>query len=252
MNESTLVLAPLLGRLLMGGREGAERLIADLRKGARELAMLSLNFNGHSIRAGVHNAAMRTIDAELDNAASTLSRILFDVQQRLLLDVQMLTRLARIEQITDLEDDRPLAERIRHEVDAYTTALGPSLAGTRSAVADLSTRLRVLANNTEIAACRASEASHAPIELFVTIAGQMRALALRLQAIADDLTIFEQTQQGNAEAVRVAVRTEHAEVPTAGWSLGAGEAQQPGAVAAYGSSRAGGVEPQRAGVALRA
>jgi hypothetical protein len=252
MNEANLVLAPLLGRLLMGGREGAERLIADLRKGARELAMLSLNYNGHSIRAGIHNAAMRAIDAELDNAASTLSRVLFDVQQRLLLDVQMLTRLARIEQITDLEDDRPLAERIRHEVDAYTTALGPSLAETRSAVADLSTRLRVLANNTEIAACRASEASHAPVELFVTIAGQMRALALRLQSMADDLTIFEQTQQGNAEAVRVAVRAERAEAPRAGWSLGSGEAQQPRAVAASAVPRAGGVEPHHAGTSLRA
>jgi hypothetical protein len=119
-------------------------------------------------------------------------------------------------------------------------------------VADLSTRLRVLANNTEIAACRASEASHAPVELFVTIAGQMRALALRLQSMADDLTIFEQTQQGNAEAVRVAVRAERAEAPRAGWSLGSGEAQQPRAVAASAVPRAGGVEPHHAGTSLRA
>jgi hypothetical protein len=205
MTVANPVLAPLLERLLAGARDGAEHLIADLRKGARELAMLSLNFNGHSIRAGVHNAAMRAIDVELDNAASTLSRVLFDIQQRLLLDVQVLTRLARIEQITDLDDDRPLPDRIRREVDACTAALGPSLAGTRLAVVDLSTRLRVLANNTEIAACRANDASGAPVELFVTIAGQMRALALRLQAMANDLTIFEQTQLGNAEAVRQAI-----------------------------------------------
>ena len=198
-------LTPLLERLREGGGDGAERLIADLRKGARELSTLSLNYNGHSIRAGIHNATMAAIDAELDQAASTLSRVLFDVQQRLLLDAQMLTRLARIEQVTDLEDDRPLVERVYEQVEAYTAALGPSLEETRSSVAAIATRLRVLANNTEIAACRASEAASAPIELFVMIAAQMRALALRLHAIADDMALFEQTQQGNAEAVRLTI-----------------------------------------------
>lgn len=199
---------PLLQRLLSGGRDGADRLIADLQKGARELAALSLNYNGHSIRAGVHSAAMSAIDAELDAAASALARALFELQQRLLLDVQALTQLARIEQVVDLEDDRPLPARIRDRIDAYAATLGPSLGQARTTVTAIAARLRVLANNTEIAACRADDSSGAPVDLFVAIAGQMRALALRLRAVTDDLAIFEQTQSGNVEVVRVALQEE--------------------------------------------
>lgn len=196
---------PILERLLAGGRDGAERLVADLQKGSRELAALSLNYNGHSSRAGLHNATLAAIDGELAEAASVLARVHFGLQQRLLLDVHALTRLARLARTVDLEDERPLAERARGEVDTYTAALGASTRAARAAVAGLSGRLRVLANNMEIAVCRSAALTEAPVELFIAMAGQMRAQALRLQAAADDLTLFEQTQGGNAEAARLAV-----------------------------------------------
>lgn len=202
---SAPTLTPLLERLREGGSDGAERLIADLRKGARELAALSLNYNGHSIRAGVHSAALSAIDADLDVAASSLSRVLFDLQLRLLGDVQVLAGLERIAHVVDLEDDRPSHERALDTVDAYVKALGPGLSATRATVSDLAKSLRVLANNTEIAACRGGDAASAPVELFVAIAGQMRALARRLYALAEDLSIFEQTQGGAAEAARAAL-----------------------------------------------
>lgn len=208
MSQPGIAAAPLLQRLLAGGRDDADRLIADLRKGARELAALSLNFNGHSIRAGVRNDALNAIDAELDAAASVLSRALFDLQQRLLTDVQLLARLARIEHIVDLEDDRPVVERALVALDPYIQTLGPGLGATRATVSGLANSLRVLANNSEIAACRAGDSASAPVELFVAIAGQMRALARRLYTLADDLSIFEQTQGGTAEAVRVALLAE--------------------------------------------
>lgn len=196
---------PILERLLAGGRDGAERLVADLQKGSRELAALSLNYNGHSSRTGVHHATLAAIDGELAEAASVLARVHFGLQQRLLLDVHALTRLARLARTVDLEDERPPAERAFGEVDAYAAALGASMHEARAAVADLSGRLRVLANNMEIAVCRSAALTEAPVELFIAMAGQMRAQALRLQAVADDLTLFEQTQGGNAEAARVAL-----------------------------------------------
>ncbi len=208
--DGRLAAAPLLQRLLAGGRDGADRLIADLRKGARELAALSLNYNGHSIRAGVHSAALSAIDADLDAAASLLSRVLFDLQVRLLADAQLLAGLERIEHVVDLEDDRPAHERALDGVDAYVKALGPGLSTTRATVSNIADSLRVLANNTEIAACRGGDTASAPVELFVAIAGQMRALARRLYILAEDLSIFEQTQGGAAEAARAALLAERA------------------------------------------
>jgi len=194
--------APPLERLLAGARAGAEQLIAALRKATRDLSALSLNYNGHSVRAGLRGADIHEIDAALNDAATSLARTLFDLQQRLLLDVLTLSGLARIERVVDLEDERPVAERLAQGLDDYVGALGPHLAGTRSTVDALAVHLGILANNTEVAACRVGEASSAPVEVFALIAGQMRALAARLRAIADDLAIFEGTQEGYVEVVR--------------------------------------------------
>lgn len=205
MSEPTIILSAPMQRLLDGATSGSERLTADLQKGARALASLSLNYNGHSIRAGIHGAMISAIDGELDGAATVLSRVLFDLQQRLLLDVQTLTHLSRIESVVDLEDERPLDERVRERLDEYSSTLSASLQRTRTTVTDIVGKLRILANNTEIAACQESDTTGAPVELFMAIAGQMRSLAARLRAIADDLAIFEQTQLGHAEAVRQAL-----------------------------------------------
>ncbi len=213
-------LTPPLQRLLAGGREGAESLIVDLQKAVRELSALSLSYSGHSIRAGMRNEALAAIDAELGEAAAALARILFDLQQRLRLDVLMLSGLERIERVVDLEDERPLPERLLGSLDAYVAALGPRLDGMRATVADLAVRLAVLANNTEIAAsrpagpperggggpARAGAGSGAAVELFMLVTARMRALARRLRAIAEAMAVFEGTQEGYVEAVRAALR----------------------------------------------
>jgi hypothetical protein len=200
------VLTPPLQRLLAGGREGAERLTVDLQKSVRELSALSLSYSGHSIRAGMRDDALAALDAELGDAATALARILFELQQRLQLDVLMLSGLARIEWVVDLEDERPLPERLLGALDAYVTALGPRLSDTRTTVAHIAVRLAVLANNTEIAACRAGAGSGAAVELFMLVTARMRALARRLRAIAEAMAVFKGTQEGYVEAVRAALR----------------------------------------------
>ncbi len=72
MSEPTISLSAPMQRLLDGATSGSERLTADLQKGARALASLSLNYNGHSIRAGIHGAMISAIDGELDGAATAL------------------------------------------------------------------------------------------------------------------------------------------------------------------------------------
>jgi hypothetical protein len=209
------VLTPPLQRLLAGGREGAERLTVDLQKAVRELSALSLSYSGHSIRAGMRDEALAAIDAELGEAAAALARILFDLQQRLQLDVLMLSGLERIERVVDLEDERPLPVRLRGFLDAYVAALGPRLAGMRTTVAHIAVRLTVLANNTEIAACRAGAGSDVAVELFMLVTARMRALARRLRAIAEAMTVFEGTQEGYVEAVYAALRQADPSAPVA-------------------------------------
>lgn len=199
-------LAPALQRLLAGARDGSDHLVTELQKGVRALSALSLTYNGHSLRAGVHDAALGEIDAELNAAAEALGRVLFELQQRLQLDVLTVSDLARIEETVDLADARALAERLREGLTGYITGLGPRLSGSRTTVADVAVRLTVLANNTEIAACRSGEAASEPVELFMLIAAQMRSLAARLRGLAGDLTVYEGTQEGNVEAVRAALR----------------------------------------------
>ncbi len=214
------VLTPPLQRLLAGGREGAERLTVDLQKAVRELSALSLSYSGHSIRAGMHDDTLAALDAELGEAATALARILFELQQRLQLDVLMLSGLERIEWVVDLEDERPLPERLLDILDAYVAALGPRLGDMRTTVAHIAVRLAVLANNTEIAACRPAgppersaggsvrmgAGSGAAIELFMLVTARMRALARRLRAIAEAMAVFKGTQEGYIEAVRAALR----------------------------------------------
>ena len=201
-----IVLTPPLQRLLAGAREGAEHLTVDLQKAVRELSALSLSYSGHSIRAGMHDEALAALDAELGEAATALARILFELQQRLQLDVLMLSGLERIEWVVDLEDERPLPERLLGALDAYVAALGPRLGDTRTTVAHIAVRLAVLANNTEIAACRAGAGSGAAVELFMLVTARMRALARRLRAIAEAMAVFTGTQEGYVEAVRAALR----------------------------------------------
>jgi len=200
------VLTPPLQRLLAGAREGAEHLTVDLQKAVRELSALSLSYSGHSIRAGMHDDALAALDAELGEAATALARILFELQQRLQLDVLMLSGLERIEWVVDLEDERPLPERLLGALDAYVAALGPRLGDMRTTVAHIAVRLAVLANNTEIAACRAGAGSGAAVELFMLVTARMRALARRLRAIAEVMAVFKGTQEGYVEAVRTALR----------------------------------------------
>ncbi|MGH2347691.1 MAG: hypothetical protein ACRDG4_20885, partial [Chloroflexota bacterium] len=131
---------------------------------------------------------------------------LFDLQQRLLGDVQALRRLDRIHAVADLEDTRPPAIRVREALEQYCTALEREYFAIGETLANVSFRVRLLANNIEISACHAGvEDMDATVDLFCIMAGQLRAQADRLRGAAGDLRIFEQTQKGHAESVRVAL-----------------------------------------------
>jgi hypothetical protein len=105
----------------------------------------------------------------------------------------------------DPDDDRPAAARIREALDQYCLAIEREYFAIGETLANVSFRVRLLANNIEISACHAGvEDVDATVDLFCIMAGQLRALADRLRDAAGDLRIFEQTQKGHAESVRVA------------------------------------------------
>jgi hypothetical protein len=169
------------------------------------LSSLSFNYNGHIIRAGIQSAELQELDRQLDEASTVLGRTLFDLQQRLLGDVHALRPLRRIFEVADLEDERPAAIRLRERLDAYCEALEREYHGISETLAALSFRLALMGNNIEIAACRAGgEDVSAPVDLFCVMANQLRSLADRLRNATGDLRIFQQSQNGYAESVRMA------------------------------------------------
>ena len=118
--------------------------------------------------------------------------------------MQALKRLVRVFDVVDLEDERPALERLREGIDTYCAALEHEHRGISETLDGLGLRLRLMANNIEIAACRAgSEETSAPVDLFCLMAGLLRGLADRLRNATADLRIFGQTQNGHAETLRV-------------------------------------------------
>lgn len=206
MSQANPVIAQLLARMLGDSQMNAETLVGTVQRVSRELSALAYNYSGHIARAGFHDTAMHELDSQLDETSAVLGRTLFDLQQRLLGDVQALRRLARIHTVADLEDTRPVVIRVREALDYYCTALEREYFAIEETLANVSFRMRLLANNIEISACHAGvDDVDATVDLFCIMAGQMRALADRLRNAAGDLRIFEQTQKGHTESVRVAL-----------------------------------------------
>jgi hypothetical protein len=193
----------MLDRMLQTSQDNVDALVGGVQRVARELSSLSFNYNGHMIRAGIRSPELQALDAELSDATTVLGRVLFDLQQRLLGDVQALRRLRRIFEAVDLEDERPPIERLRDRLDAYCASLEREHRGISETLEALSVRLRVMANNIEIAACRAGgEDASAPVDLFCIMGNLLRGLAGRLRSATGDLRIFGQTQNGHAETLR--------------------------------------------------
>jgi hypothetical protein len=196
----------LLGRMVEASDDNADRLVGAVQRVARELSSLSFSFNSHIIRAGIHSPDLHALDSQLDQASSLLTRTVFDLQQRLLTDGQVLRPLIRIFKVADLEDERPAAVRLREKIDRYCKALDRDYEDIRETVAALSFRLALTGNNIEIAACRADgEYVLATVDIFCIMASQLRSLADRLRDVTADLRIFQQSQNGYAESLRVAL-----------------------------------------------
>jgi hypothetical protein len=207
-DDADPIVSHLLERMLDASQDNTERLIGAVQRVARELSSLSFNFNGHVIRSGIHSQELRALDRQLDEASSVLARTIFDLQQRLLRDSQTLRPLTRIFQVVDLEDDRPGDVRLREQIDLYCEALEREYEGIRETLAALCFRLALMGNNIEIAACRAgSREASAPVDLFCVMANQLRTLADRLREATADLRIFQQSQNGYAESLRVSLAT---------------------------------------------
>lgn len=205
MTQTNPVVVQVLSRMLEDSQMNAETLVSAVQRVSRELSALAYNYSGHIARAGFRDTSLHVQDGQLDEVSAILGRTLFDLQQRLLGDVQALRRLDRMNAAADPDDDRPAALRVREALDQYCLAIEREYFAIGETLANVSFRVRLLANNIEISACHAGvEDVDATVDLFCIMAGQLRALADRLRDAAGDLRIFEQTQKGHAESVRVA------------------------------------------------
>jgi hypothetical protein len=206
LDASDPVVNHLLERMLEASQDNVDILIGAVQRVARELSSLSFNYNGHMIRAGMRSPELQDLDHQLDEASTVLGRTLFDLQQRLLGDVHALRPLRRIFEVADLEDERPAVTRLRERLDAYCEDLERQYQGISETLAALSFRLALMGNNIEIAACRAGgQDVMAPVDLFCVMANQLRSLADRLRNTTADLRIFQQSQNGYAESMRLAL-----------------------------------------------
>jgi len=202
----------LLDRMSKASQDNVDTLITAVQRVSRELSSLSFNYNSHMIRAGMRSAELEALDALLEEVSTSLSRTLFDLQQRLLGDVQALRGLMRAFESVDLEDERPVEARLREGIDDYVKGLEQEHHQISETLGALTLRLRLLANNVEIAACQAGgDDVLAPVDLFVAMAGLLRGLADRLRGATADLRIFEQTQNGLAESLRMALSMSNGE-----------------------------------------
>jgi hypothetical protein len=205
MTQTNPVVVQVLSRMLEDSQMNAEALVSAVQRVSRELSALAYNYSSHIARAGFRDTSMHMQDSQLDEISAILGRTLFDLQQRLLGDVQALRRLDKMNAAADPDDDRPAALRVREALDQYCLAIEREYYAIGETLANVSFRVRLLANNIEISACHAGvEDVDATVDLFCIMAGQLRALADRLRDAAGDLRIFEQTQKGHAESVRVA------------------------------------------------
>jgi len=217
MSAPNPIVLRLLDRMSKASQDNVDTLITAVQRVSRELSSLSFNYNSHMIRAGMRSAELEALDALLEEVSTSLSRTLFDLQQRLLGDVQALRGLMRAFESVDLEDERPVEARLREGIDDYVKGLEQEHHQISETLGALTLRLRLLANNVEIAACQAGgddrgpASGGAPVDLFVAMAGLLRGLADRLRGATADLRIFEQTQNGLAESLRMALSMSNGE-----------------------------------------
>src|SRR5260370_12138153 len=96
MSAVSPVIVQLLARMLEDSQLNVDALVGSVQRVSRELSALAFNYKGHLARAGIRSLNMQALDSQLDEGSAVLSRTLFDLQQRLLGDVQALRGLERI------------------------------------------------------------------------------------------------------------------------------------------------------------
>ncbi|HWE64100.1 MAG TPA: hypothetical protein VHB98_20505 [Chloroflexota bacterium] len=193
----------ILTRMLEASEEHVDTQVTAVQRVARELSLLSATYHGHLVRAGMQRSQLAALEERLETASTSLSRTHFDLQQRLFGDVQALHYLMENTEAPEQAEDVP-SDTIRAGLDAYCADLEREHHSIGETLGGLALQLRLLANNIEIAASHAGgEDVLMPVDLFCTMSGLLRGLANRLRSATDDLQIFEQTQNGHAESLRM-------------------------------------------------
>ena len=206
MSRTNPVVRQLLERMAHAHQENVDALVGAMQRVGREVASLSYSYNGHMLRPGMRNAALQALDWQLEEAATLLARTLLDLEQRLFGNLRTLRGLIVEVEHAPGVDDRAIGDPLRNALEAYCAALEQDYAGSAAVLSALTLRLRLMANNIEIAASHADtpEAS-ASVDMFCAMAALLRTLADRLRATTGDLQIFERTQNGHAESLRAAL-----------------------------------------------
>jgi hypothetical protein len=204
MSAPYLAALRLLDRMLAASQEHVDTQLGAVQRVARELASISASYHSHVTRSALQSPLLAAIEAPLEDASTSLSRTHFDLQQRMLGDVQALQQLIAL--VATLQRSGGATTPLHDGIDAYCAGLEREHRLIAETLGALTLQLRLLANNIEIAAAHAGgEDVTAPIDLFCAMSTLLRGLADRLRGSTGDLRIFEQTQNGHAESLRSAL-----------------------------------------------
>jgi hypothetical protein len=207
MSEAQRVVLQTVQRLLQMNEEHMVGLVGGIQRILRELSALSGNFCTHMTRSGVHSTALVELDTRLAELTTVLRQTVADLERRMQDDRQELRQSAQMATtVATGQAEQSTLTRLREAIQAYGDVLEFEYFVLTELFTGLSFRLRVSANNIEIAASHAgASAGSAPVELFCLIGSQLRGLADRLRLATADLRLFQQTQKGHTEAARQAL-----------------------------------------------
>jgi hypothetical protein len=207
MSEAQQVVLHALERMLQMAQENVATLVGGMQRILRELSALSSNFRTHMARSGIQSTDLVELDGRLVELTGVLRQTVADLERRVRSDMQELrqsTQTAMAIASGTVEEDA--ITRLRESIEGYSEVLEFEYFVLIELIAGLSFRLRVIANNIEIAASHAGAgAGSAPVELFCLIGGQLRGFTDRLRMATAELRLFQQTQKGHTEATRQAL-----------------------------------------------
>jgi hypothetical protein len=207
MSETQQVVLQALQRLLQMSEENAVGLLGGIQRILREQSALSSNFRTHMARSGVQSKELVELDSRLAELTAILRQTVADLERRVHGDPRDLRQCVQVATaVATGKAEVDALVRLHDSIKAYDEVLEFEYFVLTELFTGLSFRLRVIANNIEIAASHAGTgAGSAPVELFCLIGSQLRGLADRLSMATADLRLFQQTQKGHTAAARQAL-----------------------------------------------